>query len=81
MAGEQRANPPAPQLCALVLAAGYVVRAQATQPSKSEILLNFEFTRNGTVIAAPVLRMADGVTTTLRLQDGTEVTSTAWAKV
>ena len=59
-------------LAVLILGAGYL-RAQTTPTTKSEILLDFELTKNGSAIGKPSLRMADGVTATLELQDGTQV--------
>jgi hypothetical protein len=60
-------------LAALILGAGYVVRAETIQTAKTEILLDFEFTKNGEAIGKPVVRIADGATVTLELTDGTRV--------
>lgn len=59
---------------AVLLGAGYVVRAQAP---KQEILLEMEITKGGSVVGKPVIRLADGATGSLRLEDGTEVKVTS----
>lgn len=59
---------------AVLLGAGYVVRAQAP---RQEILLEMEITKSGSIVGRPVIRLVDGATGSFRLEDGTEVKVTS----
>ena len=63
-------------LAVLTLGGGYVVRAQTPKPD-TQIVLEIEISKGGSVVGKPVIRLADGATGSFRLADGTEVKMTS----
>ena len=59
----------------LLFGAGFVLRAQ--QAAKSEVLVEIEVARNGSVVGKPTVRMIDGSSATLHLSDGTDIKLTS----
>jgi hypothetical protein len=59
----------------LLFGAGFVLRAQ--QAAKSEVVVEMEVARNGSVVGKPAVRMVDGGTATLHLSDGTDIKLTS----
>jgi len=58
----------------LLLGVGYVVRGQT---AKQEVVMEMEISKNGSVVGKPTMRVTDGSTATIHLNDGTEVKVTA----
>jgi hypothetical protein len=58
----------------LLLVIGYVVHAQA---AAQKVIVEVEISKNGSVVAKPTIRLTDGSTGTVRLNDDTEFKVTA----
>jgi len=60
-----------------LLGAVFIVSSHAETAAKTEIRLNLQLSKNGSMIGDPVLRMVDGGTGSITLRDGTTVKITA----